>query len=109
MDKIKVGLILKNAREYLDLSIKQVANILAVSAEEITNIESGNFEENSYLIPLLEKIYGIDIKEELAEQEVAINTMELDQLSDNDRKEVVDLVRFIKMTKEQWEERNESK
>ena len=108
MDKIKTGQVLQKAREFLGLSINGVAEILKVKSETIEQIERGNFDETSILIPQLELIYGINLKEEIAILS-ATNDISLNQLTEKDKQAVLNLVRFVKIYTQESEDRNENK
>lgn len=108
MDKIKTGQVLQKAREFLSLSIDGVAEILKVEPETIEQIERGNFDETSILIPQLELIYGINLEEEIAALSTT-NDISLNQLTEKDKQAVLNLVRFVKIYTQESGDNNENK
>lgn len=54
-----IGNNLCHAREYLDLTIEQVANILDIPLQEVKDYECGSAIPNSEMIINFSKLYGI--------------------------------------------------
>lgn len=64
-----IGENLYAARQYLDLTIKQVADILGVSASEIDNYETGRSTPDSQMIINFSKLYGVACLDLLTEHD----------------------------------------
>ena len=88
---MEVGKRLAKAREYLDLSQNQVAEVLHITIEELQIYEERHYISPVELSPFL-KLYGLK-KEDLYENDKEIE--DLKYLSKKDRKEVKSLLRLL--------------
>lgn len=94
----KVGLKLKKAREYLNLTQEQVASILNVGRDAIIRIEKGSRKITADELSNFSKLYKISM-EEILDDDVKYYTEQafargFEELSLKDRKEVMDLIKF---------------
>lgn len=97
--EMEVGKRLVIAREYLELTQEQVASILHISLEELKIYEARHYISPVELKPFL-KLYGITI-EDLYEndKDITINIKGYNKLSQHDKKEVINLFKFLKEIK----------
>ncbi|MEG1009529.1 MAG: helix-turn-helix transcriptional regulator [Clostridia bacterium] len=99
-----LNLRLKKAREYLGLTQEDVAKLLNISRISITNIESGIRKVSAEELLKLSKIYGWTMEEliEGKKEEININMFArtFDELSLDDKTEILNLIKFKKMYKE---------
>lgn len=86
---MRYGVIEKKAREYLGLSLEQVAAILKVDYRYIYALEQGWLAMTKKDICAFEKLYGINFEEEDKWADVTI-----EGLGEKDSKAVVDLMRW---------------
>ena len=100
----KLGTNLKKAREFLGLTQDDVARLMGVSRLIITNIESGNRKVSAEELFKFSKIYGISMEDLCAEDTIDDNikifARSISDLDDNDRKEILNLIKLKKMYKE---------
>lgn len=94
--EMEVGRRLAQAREYLELSQEQVADILEITIEEVRIYEGRHFINPIELKPFLE-LYRVT-KEDLYENDKDITkyVKGFEKLSKKDKKEVVGLLRLLK-------------
>lgn len=94
--EMEVGKRLVVAREYLELTQEQVASILHISIEQLKVYEARHYINPVELKPFL-KLYGVTT-EDLYEndKDITININGFDKLSTHDKKQVIDLLKFIK-------------
>ena len=100
-----LGTRLKEAREYLGLTQEDVAKLMGVSREIITNIEAGTRKVSAEELSKFSKIYGWTMEElmegEIAETEtVQMFARTFNELSDEDQNEILNLIKFKKMYKD---------
>lgn len=86
---MRYGVIEKKAREYLGLSLEQVAAILKVDYRYIYALEQGWLTMTKKDICAFERLYGISFEEEDKWADVTI-----EGLGEKDSKAVVDLMRW---------------
>lgn len=100
----KLGERLKKAREYLGLTQEDVAKLLNVSRVVITNIEIGARKVTAEELSKLAKIYGWSMEELLEGEKIEGDTQmfarTFDELSLEDQKEIINLMKFKKMYKD---------
>ena len=94
--EMEVGKRLTLAREYLELTQEQVADILEITIEEVRVYEGRHFINPIELKPFLE-LYRIT-KEDLYEndKDITKNIKGFEQLSKKDKKEVIGLLKMLK-------------
>lgn len=101
----KVGLKLKRAREYLNLTQEQVANILQVGRDAIIRIEKGNRKITAEELSNFSKLYKISMNEILEEEDINFSNQAFargfEELSIKDKKEILDLIKFKNSFKEE--------
>lgn len=95
---------LKNARLYLNLTQEDVAELMNLNRTSIINIENGTRKITAEELAKFSKIYGWSM-EELMEEEPANNMVQMfartfNELSDKDQQEILNLIKFKKMYKE---------
>ncbi len=99
----ELGTRLKKAREYLGLTQEDVAKLMGVSRVIITNIEAGTRKVSAEELSMFSKIYGWTM-EELVEGEKSENipmfARTFSELSEEDQKEILNLIKFKKMYKD---------
>ena len=99
-----LGTRLKEAREYVGLTQEEVAKLLGVSRVIITNIESGSRKVSAEELSKLAKIYGWTMEEllegEKREENIKLFARSFNELSENDQEEILNLIRFKKMYKD---------
>lgn len=80
-----IGNNLVAARKYLNLTVKQVANILHISAKEIKDYELGLSTPNSQMIINFSKLYGISCLDILTKHNFNMS---------KDEKAIAELIKF---------------
>ena len=94
----KVGLKLKKAREYLNLTQEQVANILNVGRDAIIRIEKGIRKITADELSNFSKLYKISMDDILEDEELTFTSQAFargfEELSQKDKKEIIDLIKF---------------
>lgn len=100
---------LKKARNDLHLSVHYVASVLGISAEDILNIESGIRDVTSdeiagfsrlYGIPVDQMICGFSTESQMSDRLLVHQLATEHVLSDKDRKEMENLIKFRKQYRE---------
>lgn len=96
---------LRSYRESLRLSQEYVGKQLGVSRTTITAIENGERKVLAAELDLFSKIYGVTVEHILygkktADEEVVMFTRTFSELSENDKKEIMNLMDFKKKLKE---------
>ncbi len=94
----KVGFKLKKAREYLNLTQEQVANILRLGRDAIIRIEKGTRKITADELSNFSNLYKISM-ESILDDHVSNYTDQafargFESLSDRDKKEILDLIKF---------------
>ena len=93
-----IGIRLREAREYLDLSQEMVAKILNEPETMIIDIENGNREITDNELSKFSKLYGFEENELLSGclsyEELNIIKEKLSTLSKHDKKEIINLLKF---------------
>ena len=90
---------LRAAREFLGLTQEQVASTLNLTRNIVVNIENGNRAIKSDELYKFSKLYGITM-EEIVSDEKPINMENqvfargFDSLSEKDKKEIINLIKF---------------
>lgn len=98
---------LKSAREYLQLSQEYVAKQMDLHRTSLVAIEAGNRKVSSDELKQFAKIYGWTVEELLYGREKAVPDKTLVfarafmELTDQDQREIMNLIEFKKMMKEQ--------
>lgn len=91
------------AREYIGLTQEDVAKLMGVSRVIITNIEAGTRKVSAEELSKFSKIYGWTM-EELMEGEktekVPMFARTFNELSEEDKNEILNLIKFKKMYKD---------
>lgn len=102
-----IGERLKKLRNYLGLTLNEVALMLDMSIEEILNIEEGTCKIDLQELINFSKLYSISI-EELTSEECSISSDEFafvkkrfNELSEKDKKEVISLFEYKDILKKQ--------
>lgn len=94
----KVGFKLKKAREYLNLTQEQVANILKVGRDAIIRIEKGTRKITADELSNFSSLYKISMESILDDHVVQYTDQAFargfETLSDKDKKEILDLIKF---------------
>lgn len=94
----KVGLKLKSAREYLQLTQEQVANILQLGRDAIIRIEKGSRKINADELSNFSKLYGLSMEEILDVEEKQPMGQALargfETLNPKDQKEILKLIKL---------------
>lgn len=88
---VLMGRTLKDAREYLGLSLEYVARYMNMAKEELQAAEEGQKELDAHKRHMLEKLYGISLDKR---EETATELFSDVPMSGEDRKAVGSLVRF---------------
>lgn len=98
IDYIKVGSKLKKAREYLELTQEQVANILNLGRDAIIRIEKGTRKITADELSNFSNLYKISMENILDDHVVQYTDQAFargfESLSDKDKKEILDLIKF---------------
>ncbi len=106
IDNKKVGEKLRKAREYLDLTQEQVANILNVGRDAIIRIEKGTRKISAEELANFSNLYRISMDDILNNDGIKyseqIFARGFDKLSEQDKKEVIDLIKL----KNEYKEKN---
>lgn len=90
---------LKRAREYLNLTQEQVANILNVDRDAIVRIEKGERKVTTDELVNISELYCIEINDLLNKENNIYNNNQLfirnlEKLSDKDKKEIINLIKL---------------
>ncbi|MBR3280618.1 MAG: helix-turn-helix domain-containing protein [Clostridia bacterium] len=98
LDYKKIGIRLRNAREYLGLTQLQVAQILNIGRDAILRIENGNRKIDANELMNFSKLYNISMDElvnntKIDEHEVAF-ARGFKKLSEKDKKEILNLIKL---------------
>lgn len=97
-DYKKIGLKLRKAREYLDLTQEQVANILKIGRDAIIRIEKGTRKVSAEELSNFSRLYKISMEEIVNEKNYSINDQAFargfDELSEQDQIEVLNLIKL---------------
>lgn len=109
VDYVKVGSKLRKAREYLQLTQEQVANILKIGRDAIIRIECGKRKIDADELAKFSVLYKISI-DEILNCNTYTNTETMfargfTKLSDKDKKEILDLIKL----KNEYKKRNDNK
>lgn len=101
----KLGIRLKNAREYLGLTQEEVAKLMGVSRLVITNIELGTRKVSAEELSKFSKIYGWTMEELIEGEKIDRTSMPMfartfSELSKEDQDEIINLIKFKKMYKD---------
>lgn len=96
---------LRSYRDSLGLSQEYVAKQLGVSRTTITAIESGERNVLAAELDLISNIYGVTVEQILygkqtQDEEVVMFARTFSKLSDNDKKEIMNLMDFKKKLRE---------
>lgn len=98
---------LKSAREYLQLSQEYVAKQMGLHRTSLVAIEAGNRKVSSEELKGFSEIYGWTIeelvygKDETEQAQVALFARSFKELTEQDQREIMNLIQFKKMIKEQ--------
>ena len=98
---------LKSARENLQLSQEYVAKQMDLHRTSLVAIEAGNRKVSSEELKRFSEIYGWTIEElvygkgETEQAQVALFARSFKELTDQDQREIMNLIQFKKMMKEQ--------
>lgn len=96
---------LKEARKNLRLSQEYVAKVLGIHRTTITAIESGVRKVTANELKVFSELYGVSISELMYEEkendEIKLFARTFSELSDNDKKEILNLMEFKKKIKQQ--------
>lgn len=102
--RVEIGLRLKQAREYLGLSQEEAAKSAKISRSAISLIENGQRKLDSVELMNLAKLYQHpvsyftgDESAELSTDEVSALARNYAELSDNDKKELMQFAEFLAM------------
>lgn len=94
----KVGFKLKKAREYLNLTQEQVANILKLGRDAIIRIEKGTRKITADELANFSRLYKISMEDIVNERVLEYTDQAFargfESLSDKDKKEILDLIKF---------------
>lgn len=94
----KVGMKLRNAREYLNLTQEQVANILNVGRDAILRIEKGTRKVTADELNNFSRLYKISMDEIMNDNPYVSNEQAyargFEKLSLKDQKEILDLIKL---------------
>ena len=96
---------LRAAREFLGLTQDQVASTLNLTRNIVVNIENGNRAIKSDELYQFSKLYGISMEELISEEKPVdmsnqIFARAFDSLSEKDKQEIMNLIRFKNNYKE---------
>ena len=94
----KLGLKLRKAREYLDLTQEQVANILNVGRDAIIRIEKGTRKVSAEELENFSRLYKISM-DELMDSDKSFKNEQIfargfETLSEKDQKEIINLIKL---------------
>lgn len=96
---------LKEARKNLKLSQEYVAKVLGIHRTTVTAIESGVRKVTADELKMFSELYGVSIHELMYEEkendEVKMFARTFSELSENDKKEIINLMEFKKKIKQQ--------
>ena len=94
----KIGMRLRKAREYLELTQEQVANILNIGRDAIIRIEKGTRKVSADELNNFSRLYKISMDEIMAEKPYISNEQAyargFEKLSLKDQKEILDLIKL---------------
>lgn len=94
----KIGIKLRKAREYLNLTQEQVANILNVGRDAIIRIEKGTRKVSAEELSNFSRLYKITMDEIMNDESYTYNERAFargfDKLSLKDQKEILDLIKL---------------
>lgn len=95
-----LGKRLKNLREKTRFTQEEVAKMLGVQRLVITNIENGSRKITAEELYMFSKIYGLSMEElytgEDKEKEIAKFSRGFDELSNKNKKDVLDYIKYKK-------------
>ncbi len=95
---------LKDARKNLNLSQEYVANLLQVNRTTITAIELGTRKVTSEELKFFSELYGVTMDELMygvdKDKDVKMFARTFSELSEIDKKEILNLINFKKKFKE---------
>ena len=99
LDYEKIGMKLRKAREYLNLTQEQVANILNVGRDAILRIEKGTRKVSADELNNLSRLYKVSMDEIMNDDDLCINNEQayargFKKLSLKDQKEILDLIKL---------------
>ena len=98
---------LKPAREYLQLSQEYVAKQMNLPRTSLVAIEAGNRKVSSEELKQFAEIYGWTVdellygKKEIQQDKALVFARAFSDLTDQDQQEIINLIEFKKMMKEQ--------
>lgn len=96
---------LKESRKNLKLSQEYVAKVLGIHRTTVTAIESGVRKVSADELKMFSELYGVSINELMYEEkendEVKLFARTFSELSENDKKEILNLMEFKKKVKQQ--------
>ncbi|CAI3805416.1 helix-turn-helix domain-containing protein [Rheinheimera sp. MM224] len=102
--RLVIGAKLKEAREYLDISQEVVAKHIGINRTALSLIENGQRKLDTVELMALAKLYQRPIAYFTAENfsvepnpNAAVFARKIEQLSDNDRKELEKFAEFLSM------------
>ncbi|MEG1314026.1 MAG: helix-turn-helix transcriptional regulator [Bacilli bacterium] len=108
LDYKKIGERLKKLRVYMGLTQNQVASILNIGRDAILRIEKGERKINALELVNFSKLYNVNT-DELTSVESNKNYDEIayargfSELSEKDKREIVDLIEYKNMLKSMYE------
>lgn len=98
VDYKKIGIRLRKAREYLNLTQEQVASILNVGRDAIIRIEKGTRKVSAEELNNFSRLYKISMDEIMNDSPYTINEKAFargfKQLSTKGQKEILDLIKL---------------
>lgn len=98
---------LKQTRRYLNLTQEYVANLIGIHRTSLIAIESGKRTVKSEELKKFSEIYGRSVDElaygrtDAANMNTQVFAREFNELSEQDQREILNLMEFKKMMKEQ--------
>lgn len=96
---------LKSLRKELKLSQEYVANVLGINRTVVTTIESGTRKVTSDELKAFSELYGVTLDELMYDKDVNNETKmfarTFSELSDLDKKEIMNLIEFKKKIRNQ--------
>lgn len=96
---------LKSLRKELKLSQEYVANVLGINRTVVTTIESGTRKVTSDELKAFSELYGVTLDELMYDKDVnnetKMFTRTFSDLSDLDKKEIMNLIEFKKKIRNQ--------
>lgn len=98
---------LKSAREYLQLSQEYVSKQMNLHRTSLVAVEAGNRKVSSDELKQFSEIYGWTVEEllygkkETAQDKTLIFARSFNELTDQDQREILNMIEFKKMMKEQ--------